>query len=43
MESMGPCGAGLMEMFEARVIPVCGDLGAAKAGPDAGRVGFPRE
>src|SRR6202166_4021158 len=27
MESMGPCGAGLMEMFEARVIPICGDLG----------------
>src|ERR1700756_612314 len=27
MESMGPCPAELMEMFEARVIPVCGDLG----------------
>ncbi len=26
MNSMGPCGAGVMEMFEARVIPVCGDL-----------------
>jgi len=32
MESMGPCGAGLMEMFEARVIPVCGDLGQPKLG-----------
>ena len=27
MESMGPCPAGLMQMFESRVIPVCGDLG----------------
>jgi thioester reductase-like protein len=27
MESMGPCCAELMEMFEDRVIPVCGDLG----------------
>src|SRR6202020_1938834 len=27
MESMGPCEAELMEMFEDRVIPVCGDLG----------------
>ena len=26
MESMGPCPAGLMNMFEARVIPICGDL-----------------
>jgi thioester reductase-like protein len=32
MSSMGPCGAGLMEMFEARVIPVCGDLGQPKLG-----------
>ena len=32
MESMGPCGAGLMEMFESRVIPVCGDLGQPKLG-----------
>jgi thioester reductase-like protein len=32
MESMGPCGALLMEMFEARVIPVCGDLGQPKLG-----------
>jgi thioester reductase-like protein len=30
MESMGPCEVGLMEMFEARVIPVCGDLGQPK-------------
>src|ERR1700721_3505907 len=29
---MGPCGAGMMEMFEARVIPVCGDLGQPKLG-----------
>jgi thioester reductase-like protein len=27
MESMGPCPAQLMQMFETRVIPVCGDLG----------------
>jgi len=27
MESMGPCPAELREMFETRVIPVCGDLG----------------
>jgi len=27
MESMGSCPAELMEMFEARVVPVCGDLG----------------
>ncbi len=26
MESMGPCPARLMQMFEARVIPICGDL-----------------
>ncbi len=32
MESMGPCGTGLMEMFEDRVIPVCGDLGQPKLG-----------
>ena len=32
MDSMGPCGAALMEMFEARVIPVCGDLGQPKLG-----------
>src|SRR3984957_5323943 len=32
MESMGPCGTGLREMFEARVIPVCGDLGQPKLG-----------
>src|SRR5580692_10517228 len=32
MESMGPCAPGLMEMFEARVIPVCGDLGQANLG-----------
>ncbi len=27
MESMGPCPADLMRMFETRVSPVCGDLG----------------
>ncbi len=32
MESMGPCGLDLMKMFEARVIPVCGDLGQPKLG-----------
>jgi thioester reductase-like protein len=32
MESMGPGAAGLMQMFEARVIPVCGDLGQPKLG-----------
>jgi thioester reductase-like protein len=32
MASMGPCGAGLMEMFEARVIPISGDLGQPKLG-----------
>jgi thioester reductase-like protein len=32
MESMGPCGAGLMEMFEDRVIPICGDLGQPNLG-----------
>src|SRR5580698_3483258 len=32
MESMGPCEADLMEMFEDRVIPVCGDLGQPKLG-----------
>jgi thioester reductase-like protein len=32
MDSIGPCGMGLMESFEARVIPVCGDLGQPKLG-----------
>jgi thioester reductase-like protein len=32
MESMGPCPAGLMEMFDARVVPVCGDLGQPNLG-----------
>ncbi len=32
MESMGPCSAELMQMFEARVIPVCGDLGQKDLG-----------
>ncbi len=32
MESMGPCPAGLMQMFEARIVPICGDLGQANLG-----------
>ncbi len=32
MDSMGPCGAGLMQMFEARVVPVCGDLAQPRLG-----------
>jgi thioester reductase-like protein len=32
MESIGTCSAALMEMFEARVNPVCGDLGQPKLG-----------
>ena len=32
MESMGPCPSGLMHMFEARVIPICGDLGQPSLG-----------
>jgi len=32
MESMGPCGARLMQMFEARVVPICGDLGQPRLG-----------
>ena len=32
MESMGPCPAELMEMFETRVLPVCGDLGQKDLG-----------
>ena len=32
MESMGPCPAKLMQMFEARVVPVCGDLGQKDLG-----------
>ena len=32
MDSMGSCAAGLMQMFEARVFPVCGDLGQPKLG-----------
>ena len=32
METMGPCGAGLMHMFDARVIPICGDLGQPNLG-----------
>ena len=32
MESMGPCSAGLMQMFESRVTPICGDLGQPQLG-----------
>jgi thioester reductase-like protein len=32
MESMGPCPISLMQSFEARVIPICGDLGQPKLG-----------
>jgi len=32
LETMGPCPAGLMQMFEDRVIPVCGDLGQPNLG-----------
>ena len=32
METMGPCSAALMQMFEARVIPLCGDLGQPNLG-----------
>jgi thioester reductase-like protein len=32
MESMGPCPTELMQMFEARVTPVCGDLGQKDLG-----------
>jgi thioester reductase-like protein len=32
MESMGPCPAKLMQMFETRVVPVCGDLGQKELG-----------
>jgi thioester reductase-like protein len=32
MESMGPSPARLMQMFEARVIPICGDLGQPMLG-----------
>jgi thioester reductase-like protein len=32
MESMGPCGPALMHSFEARVIPICGDLGQPSLG-----------
>jgi len=32
MESIGPCAAKLMPMFEARVIPVCGGLGQPNLG-----------
>jgi thioester reductase-like protein len=32
MESMGPCPAALMQMFGARVIPICGDLALPQLG-----------
>ena len=32
MESMGPCSLTLMQKFEARVLPLCGDLGQPSLG-----------
>src|SRR5260370_41657811 len=32
MEAMGGGAGGLMEMFDRRVIPICGDLGQSKLG-----------
>jgi thioester reductase-like protein len=32
MESMGPCSHSLMQMFESRVTPLCGDLAQANLG-----------
>jgi thioester reductase-like protein len=32
MESMGPSPVSLMQMFDARVIPICGDLGLPQLG-----------
>jgi thioester reductase-like protein len=32
IDSMGPCGARLLQMFESRVIPICGDLAQANLG-----------
>jgi thioester reductase-like protein len=32
MDSMGPSAPGLMEMFEERIVPICGDLGQASLG-----------
>ena len=32
MASMGPCSSELMQMFEDRVVPVCGDLGRPALG-----------
>jgi thioester reductase-like protein len=32
MESMGPCEDELMQMFEARIIPICGDLAQKNLG-----------
>src|SRR6202142_4293897 len=40
MESMGPCPAELMQMFETRVIPVCGDLGQKELGLTPGSWDF---
>ena len=40
MHSMGSVPADVMEKFEARVIPVCGDLGQPALGRRAGDVGL---
>ena len=43
MESMGPCPAGLMQMFEARIVPGLRRSRSAEPRPDAGDVGLPRQ
>ena len=40
METMGSCAADLMHMFEARVLPVCGDLGQKDLGLSQGAWDF---
>jgi hypothetical protein len=42
MESMGPVEPQIMEMFEQRVFPVCGDLSQPRPRTRAGDVGLPR-
>ncbi len=43
MESTGACAAEVMQMFEARVVPVCGDLGQANLGLEQGAWDFARK
>jgi thioester reductase-like protein len=40
METIGPCPAELMQMFETRVLPVCGDLGQKELGLTRGAWDF---